>query len=57
MYIVLWGAIYKYSCSSYIKSNCEEKGKQVTFLTEVINPDEKYIICICLKFLIWTIEG
>lgn len=57
---------YKYACTGKIlegflslsgkdmtKSNCEEKGKPVKLLTEVVTSgDEKYIICTCLKFLI-----
>lgn len=65
------GRGYKYTCTGKIlkgflrlsdkdmtKSNCQEEGKQVKFLTEVVaSRDEKYIICTCLKFLIWNIEG
>lgn len=39
------------------KSDCAEKDKQATFLTEAIKSDEKYIMCTWFKFLIWTIEG
>ena len=40
------------------KSDGEEKGKQVKFLTKsVTSREEKYIICAGLKFLIWNVEG